>query len=70
MVVHDRIGAEERLLEFVERGDIGIGRARAHRDADPHAPDEGVRFRFDLAPSQLIAHQSRRGDQDIGRFAD
>ena len=57
------------LLESVEGGDIGLGFAGAYRDPDPDSSDKGVRFRLDLAPSQLIVHQSRRGDQDVGRFA-
>src|SRR6266853_5229395 len=69
VAVYDRIGDEQRTLEPVEGGDIGLGFAGAHRDPYSHSPDKGVRFRVDLAPAQLIVHQSRRGDQNIGRFA-
>src|SRR6267154_150845 len=69
VAVYNRIGAEERTLEPVEGGDIGLGFAGAHRDPYYHPPEKGVRFRVDLASAQLIVHQSRRGDQDIGRFA-
>src|SRR5258708_22780638 len=69
LTVYDRIGAEERTLESVEGGDIGLAFAVAHRDSYSHSPDKGVRFRLDLASSQLIVHQSCRGDQDVGRFA-
>src|SRR5260221_12944063 len=69
LAVYDRIGAEQRTLEPFEGGDIGLGFAGAHRYPYSHSSDKGVRFRVDLASAQLIVHQSRRGDHNIGRFA-
>src|SRR5258708_3473261 len=69
LAVYDRIGAEERTLESVESGDIGLGLAGAYRDPYSHSPDKGVRFRLDLASSHLIVHQSPPATQHAGRFA-
>src|SRR5882672_7716494 len=67
--VDDGVGAEQRLLEPLEVGDVGIEAAGAHRDTDSDPAEKDVLVRLDLVAPQLVVHQPGGRDEDVHRLA-
>jgi hypothetical protein len=62
--VRDRARREERALQSIDRADVRLGRAGAHRDTDARAA-EGANLRDAPGLAQLF-HRVRREDHEVG----
>jgi hypothetical protein len=60
--------AQQRALESRDGGDVGPGRALAHRDADAGAPQDRARLAYHLALADEIVQDRRVEDRGVERL--
>src|ERR1019366_5463835 len=67
--IGDRFGRQQRLLELVDRADVGLGRALLHHHADSDAGEFHLSAGGELAALEYLVDYSRRDHQQVESFA-